>query len=759
MRSASRALVLAALLGPARAAALVVVGELEAPIANSTLAVVDGIAYVASRSDASAELPPPGSLRIVDVSEPGRPLELGSLRPFREPRAIEAAGDVAYLADVADGLHLIDVSDPARPLERARILEQAWDVEVVGSLAYVASGPDGLRVIDVSDPAVPQEIGSFAGSARLVEVEDGLAFVAGDLRLHVLDVSDPTSPAELGSVEIGSVAQALAVGGGRAWIAEGNFFTSFLRVVDVSDPAAPIGLGVSEQPDAVRDLELAGDLAWLATSQGLRALDVSDAAAPVPLGFLSVGDPAGGVEVEAGLAYLAAGGLLVIDLAQPAFPAQLGELGDLGAIWDVEVRSSVAYVARNEIRNGFLRGAWLSVVDASDPAAPGELGRVAVPGLASAVELEGALAYVPSPRGVHAIDVSDASAPVARETLPSLQAGFAFEVLGGTARFEGPGLVFAGFGEPFAIGGAGFAVADLRTGRIPRRKGPDVGSSYATGGIDVRGDLTWVADSFFGLRAVDTLPGRAPRERGSLALEGARDVEVADGVAYVISNRQACLWCFVAGTLHVVDVSNPGAPRRLAALELPGAAGEIEVADDLVYVSLAHVFSSSSSVLAVDVSDPRRPVTVGGTGVPGRVTALVAAAGLVYVGGASLRILDFGPEYRPPVVPAAIDVKPGDATNALDPYGHGTLRVAIRGGTGLDVRAVDRGSLHFGPGGALPSGVSLKDADRDGTSDLVARFPIRHTGLGPGDVEACLEGRLLDGTRIAGCDAVRTPAP
>jgi hypothetical protein len=758
VRSASRALVLAALLGPARAAALVVVGELEAPIANSAVAVVDGIAYVASRSDASAELPPPGSLRIVDVSEPGRPAELGSLRPFREPRAIEAAGDVAYLADVADGLHLIDVSDPARPVERARILEQAWDVEVVGSLVYVASGADGLHVVDVSDPAAPQEIGSCAGSALLVEVEDDLAFVAGFFRLHVLDVSDPASPVELGSVEIGSVAQALAVGGGRAWIAEGAF-TSFLRAVDVSDPAAPVGLGVSEQPDAVRDLELAGDLAWLATAQGLRGLDVSDPAAPVPLGFLSVGDSAGGVAVEAGLAYLAAGGLLVIDLAQPAFPAQLGELGDLGAIWDVEVRRGVAYVARNEIRNGFLRGAWLSVVDASEPAAPGELGRVAVPGLASAVELEGALAYVPSPRGVHVIDVSEPSAPAVRGTLRSLQAGFAFEVLGGTARFEGPGVVFAGIGEPFAIGGIGFAVADLRTGRIPRRKGPALGARWVAGGIDVLGDLTWVADSSFGLRAVDTLPGRAPRERGSLVLEDVRDVEVADGVAYAISNTQACVFCFVAGTLHVVDVSIPGAPRRLAALELPGALGEVEVADDLVYVSLAPMFSSSSSVLAVDVSDPRRPVTVGGTGVPGRVTALVAAGGLVYVGGASLRILDFGPEYRPPVVPAAIDVKPGDATNALDLYGNGTLRVAIRGGAGLDVRAVDRGSLHFGPGGALASGVSLKDADRDGAADLVARFPIRHTGLGPGDVEACLEGRLLEGTRISGCDAVRTPTP
>jgi hypothetical protein len=49
--------------------------------------------------------------------------------------------------------------------------------------------------------------------------------------------------------------------------------------------------------------------------------------------------------------------------------------------------------------------------------------------------------------------------------------------------------------------------------------------------------------------------------------------------------------------------------------------------------------------------------------------------------------------------------------------------------------------------------------DRDGFTDLVARFLKRHMSLAPGDAEACLRGRLLDGTRFEGCDAIHTPLP
>ncbi|MCP4845631.1 MAG: hypothetical protein GY901_11100, partial [Actinomycetia bacterium] len=62
----------------------------------------------------------------------------------------EVAGDRAYVADGISGLRVIDVSNPALPVEIGALDTPglAYDVEVVGDLAYLADGNSGLRVID-----------------------------------------------------------------------------------------------------------------------------------------------------------------------------------------------------------------------------------------------------------------------------------------------------------------------------------------------------------------------------------------------------------------------------------------------------------------------------------------------------------------------------------------------------------------------------------------------------------------------------------
>jgi len=279
------------------------------------------------------------------------------------------------------------------------------------------------------------------------------------------------------------------------------------------------------------------------------------------------------------------------------------------------------------------------------------------------------------------------------------------------------------------------------------------------------GDLAYLADGSVGLRVIDVSRPSMPVQRGSLALPGASDVAVERGLAYVTSNAPASRFAPAMGSLHSVDVSKATAPRALGSLELTWVAREIQVADGIAHLVTAPSFILNGrprfvSLRAIDVSDPAHPHELGALPLSA-ATSLELVNGFVYVAdGSTLRILDFGPEYRRPVSPVAIDVKPGDARNAIDPSGRGSVRVAILGGEGLDVRTVDRRSLAFGPGDAPAAGSgAFKDVDRDGAADLVARFLKRHSGLGLGDSEACLRGKLLDGTRFAGCDAVRTPPP
>ena len=97
----------------------------------------------------------------------------------------------AYVADTYDGLRVIDVSNPAAPFQVGSYDTPglAQGVAVAGSYAYVADGDAGLRVIYVSTPAAPFEVGSYdtPGYAWGVAVAGAYAYVADwDAGLEVL---------------------------------------------------------------------------------------------------------------------------------------------------------------------------------------------------------------------------------------------------------------------------------------------------------------------------------------------------------------------------------------------------------------------------------------------------------------------------------------------------------------------------------------------------------------------------------------------
>jgi hypothetical protein len=67
------------------------------------------------------------------------------------------------VADDSGGLRVVDVSTPANPTEVGfyDTPRSAYGVAVSGSTVYVADWSRGLRVVDVSTPANPTEVGYF----------------------------------------------------------------------------------------------------------------------------------------------------------------------------------------------------------------------------------------------------------------------------------------------------------------------------------------------------------------------------------------------------------------------------------------------------------------------------------------------------------------------------------------------------------------------------------------------------------------------
>jgi len=144
---------------------------------------------------------------------------------------VAVAGSFGYVADGSQGLRVIDVSTPEAPVEVGAVDTPgvAYGVAVAGGYAYVADGSQGLRVIDVNTPSVPVGIAfvDTPGVARAVAVVGGYAYVAdGGGGLRVIDVSTPSAPVEVGFYDVFGALAGVAGGMLGVAISSGYVFSA-----------------------------------------------------------------------------------------------------------------------------------------------------------------------------------------------------------------------------------------------------------------------------------------------------------------------------------------------------------------------------------------------------------------------------------------------------------------------------------------------------------------------------------------------------
>jgi hypothetical protein len=163
-----------------------------------------------------------------------------------------------------------------------------------------------------------------------------------------------------------------------------------------------------------------------------------------------------------------------------------------------------------------------------------------------------------------------------------------------------------------------------------------------------------------------------------------------------------------------------------------------------------------------DTVTPRFSVDGGTTFVEGSDWGNDAQPGPVFDTGdeAFVAFLGFGPAGA--AVPVEIDVRPlNDGPNTIMARPRWPILVALMGSDGVDVTAVGADSLAFGPAGAVHAHdwMAIEDVNHDGVDDLLTQFPYGDTGLPLGEGEACLLGRLGDGTLFKGCETVNVVVP
>lgn len=112
------------------------------------LTIVDGLAFLSAGS---------AGLRIWDVSERNKAVEIGSYRTAGLALANDAAQNKLFLVDCDDGLLVIDVDDPTEPhvVGMLPILGALSNVAVADGFVYATSGFNSrLHLLDARDPTL-----------------------------------------------------------------------------------------------------------------------------------------------------------------------------------------------------------------------------------------------------------------------------------------------------------------------------------------------------------------------------------------------------------------------------------------------------------------------------------------------------------------------------------------------------------------------------------------------------------------------------
>jgi len=473
----------------ANPAAARVVATLSTRERTLDVAVVDGVAYLADN----------GGLRVIDVTDPTKPLEVVSVPDSTEVATrLAVANGYAYLAG-SRGVVVLDVRDPTSPQEATVVGSSTeLDIAVNGQYVYATdfSGSGALNVYDVSEPGAPRAVARLPGSVSDLHfvADTAYAFISQE-GMRILDVADPTTPTVVAEVDRPPAVDDVVIYGAYGYAATGS---DSMTVLDVSRPESPLAKGTVDA--RAIGIHVADGYAysshgyWSSDIGGnLEIIDVQNSEAPQvvasigpPIGVESTGDPFF-ASVDSASRHLftlicdatSAGRgtstefeFHVYDLADRTNPRHVGALPALGSdCTDLDVSGGYAYAACGS----------LTIIDVTDPARP---------------QLISTTLSRPSSRGIQALD------------------GYAYVASGD---YHEPGLEVFDVRDPAAAHSVGW-----------------VGLQDEARDVMVAGDFAFVAAFSAGLQVIDVSDPSSPQVKSALnTSRPAQHVQVAGRHVYV----------------------------------------------------------------------------------------------------------------------------------------------------------------------------------------------------------------------------------
>ncbi|MBV8964737.1 MAG: hypothetical protein JO191_01030 [Mycobacteriaceae bacterium] len=316
--------------------------EITTGVHPTGLAMTSSRLYVAGGDQSTGQ----SEVRIMDLSSGGQASVVGTYAEAQLSHSQGTSiGQRVFLAD-RGRLSILDVSQPDKPVEigsaalpaASGIANWSADVIVMDQYAYAAAGGT-LLVFNVGDPTHPtlvsqQDLG--VGIVALGRLGGYLYVLIGvqpqpqrpglEYHLAILDLSDPGHPQRTSDwTGLPGMWNGMTVSGTRAYVTGGRL----LGVVDLGDPLNPQLVGTAPFDDTGGDrLAVAGNTVFVAGFSGVDTYNVSDPAHPQPLPtFGGDGGFVSSVAVDGArlyVAYWSGGGVRAFDVSDPSNPTLLG---------------------------------------------------------------------------------------------------------------------------------------------------------------------------------------------------------------------------------------------------------------------------------------------------------------------------------------------------------------------------------------------------------------------------------------------------
>lgn len=573
-------------------------------------------------------------LQVANVDNPDEPVVVGNVEVPDLINGLWAAKDVVFAAADDAGLRIIDVSWPPRPREVGFLEteDSAIDVTVVEDRAYVVTR-NLLLIVDITDLEHPVEVGRcrLGGSLRAVAVRGAFAYVAGGSSgLHIVDVWVPDKPEIITSLELeDGYAMGLALRGRYVYVAA---LSGGLRVVDIWDPFRPFEIGSHEGYGKACDVVLAGDWAYVAYHwDAILRYYVADPSDPQPHIVLSSGGPAVDVDASDDLLFSAGlhGGFHINPLDMGLHIGDIDTFGDLGAI-----SANDGFVAVFSEYEG------LQLVDASDPLNLVDLGRLQTSRNVREIVLDDEYAVLLiRPQGLQIVDLASLDEPTIVSTTYPLT--------------DGRNIVLHDGSAYVADGMAGFKMINLadpmRPELVASLDTPDAALDVA-----VRGEFAYIAEGNSGLRVIDIL-GRRPsvaiknrmigfKGAGPLSFDPAwrpgKPVEVGrlDDDGYTLSVEVDDRYVYVLNHgfgFRVIDANNPFRPVEVGRVQVYGWGEKLAIAGKCAFATTTF----NETLKVINLSNPTAPVIAAEVPILDRVRDLWVDGERLYVGQTSTGFL------------------------------------------------------------------------------------------------------------------------